>query len=248
MGRTRNAAASAAEELSISGVKAPIEVRRHPKARRMTLRVSRTRRAVIVTLPPQCDINQAGTFLNSNIEWVQKHLGTLPQPVAFQSGVVVPLRGEMHEVEFLSTCARGEGVVNRIAATDGISKLVISGNDETGPRRLQRWLIDQAREDLDERVLWHARNLGLRARRITVRDQSTRWGSCSTTGSLSFSWRLIMAPAFVLDYVAAHEVAHLGQMNHGPKFWALVRKTMPRFEEAREWLNIYGMDLHRYGA
>ena len=79
-----------------------------------------------------------------------------------------------------------------------------------------------------------------------LRDQSSRWGSCSTTRVLSFSWRLILAPPNVLDYVAAHEVAHLAQMNHGPKFWALVAKTMPQMEEARAWLRVYGMDLHRY--
>lgn len=248
MRRTRGATAPATEEISISGVQAPIEVRRHPKARRMTLRVSRTRRAVIVTLPPQCDLGQAGTFLNSNLDWVRKHLGTLPQPVAFCEGVVVPLRGEPHRVLFSGRESRGQGVVNRRHGHSGEAELVVLGDDETGPRRFQRWLVDQARDDLDARVQYHTGQLGLRARRITVRDQSTRWGSCSTTGALSFSWRLILAPPFILDYVAAHEVAHLAQMNHGPRFWQLVKKTMPRYQEARSWLSVYGMDLHRYGA
>jgi hypothetical protein len=81
-----------------------------------------------------------------------------------------------------------------------------------------------------------------------VRDQTTRWGSCSTSGALSFSWRLVLAPPFVLDYLAAHEVAHLGHMNHGPRFWALVERTMPRHQEARSWLRKHGASLHRYGA
>ncbi len=81
-----------------------------------------------------------------------------------------------------------------------------------------------------------------------MRDQTTRWGSCSTSGALSFSWRLVLAPPFVLDYLAAHEVAHLGHMNHGPRFWALVERTMPRHEEARTWLRKHGASLHRYGA
>ena len=93
----------------------------------------------------------------------------------------------------------------------------------------------------------HARNLGVRARRITLRDQKSRWGSCSSAGQLSFSWRLVLAPPFVLDYVAAHEVAHLAEMNHGPRFWRLVAKTLPAFEEAKVWLRIHGMDLYRYG-
>lgn len=248
MGRARTTVATATEEICISGVPAPIEVRRHPQARRMTLRVSRTRRAVIVTLPPQCDIDQAGTFLNSNIEWVRKHLGTLPQPISFQSGVIVPLRGEPHILDFPGCGNRGSGVVHREPSLDGIATLIVRGQNETAPRRLHRWFVDQARIDLDKRVQFHSRNLGLRVRRLTVRDQSTRWGSCSTTGSLSFSWRLILAPPFVLDYVAAHEVAHLAEMNHGTRFWALVRRTMPGVDEAKRWLNNYGMELHRYGA
>jgi len=82
--------------------------------------------------------------------------------------------------------------------------------------------------------------------RITVRDTASRWGSCSSTRSLSFSWRLILAPSFVLDYVAAHEVAHLAQMNHGPKFWALVARHCPDLEKARVWIRRHGRDLHSY--
>ena len=90
--------------------------------------------------------------------------------------------------------------------------------------------------------------LDLEPKRIYVRDQTTRWGSCSTSGALSFSWRLVLAPPFVLDYLAAHEVAHLGHINHGPRFWGLVERTMPRHEEARTWLRKHGASLHRYGA
>ena len=116
------------------------------------------------------------------------------------------------------------------------------------PRRLRDWLTTEARRDIVERVNRHAANLGLHAGRVTVRDQKSRWGSCSTTGALSFSWRLIMAPSFVLDYVAAHEVAHLAEINHGPRFWALVARTMPQTEEAKRWLLTFGSDLHRYGC
>ena len=95
------------------------------------------------------------------------------------------------------------------------------------------------------RLIWYVK---LRPKRLTVRDQTSRWGSCSSTGALSFSWRLILAPPLILDYVAAHEVAHLAEMNHGPRFWALCRKTMPRTDEAKTWLQVYGIDLHRYGT
>jgi predicted metal-dependent hydrolase len=129
-----------------------------------------------------------------------------------------------------------------------LPRLYVAGEDEHAPRRLLDWLKRQAHLDLKTRVAVHAKRLDLTPKRIFVRDQTTRWGSCSTSGALSFSWRLVLAPPFVLDYLAAHEVAHLGHMNHGPRFWGLVERTMPRHEEARSWLRKHGASLHRYGA
>lgn len=226
---------------------ADVEVRRHPAARRLTLRVSRTRRAVIVTVPMQCNQREAGSFLSRNLDWVRERLGSIPDAVPFEHDALILLRGEPHRLQY--TGERGsEGPVQRIAGVDGeYARLLVGGQTNHAPRRLTDWLFDAAHRDLDHAVQRHTGNLGLSARRITVRDQSSRWGSCSTTGTLSFSWRLIMAPPHILDYVAAHEVAHLREMNHGPRFWALVRQTMPQMDEARKWLQIYGMDLHRYG-
>ena len=113
-----------------------------------------------------------------------------------------------------------------------LPRLYVAGEEEHAPRRLLDWLKRQAHLDLKMRVDLHARRLNLAPKRLFVRDQTTRWGSCSTSGALSFSWRLVLAPPFVLDYLAAHEVAHLAHMNHGPRFWALVERTMPRHEEA----------------
>ena len=234
-----------AQRMNVRGLLEPVEVRRHPKARRMTLRVSRTTRSVIVTLPMQTGLDEADTFLSTNLEWVRQHLGSLPQPVPFADGAMLPLHGSPHTLRFAGR-RTGDGVVS-IEEFDESTCLIVGGSPEMAPRRLRSWLVERARRELDGRVQHHARSLGQRPRRIVVRDQSSRWGSCSTTGVLSFSWRLVLAPPFILDYVAAHEVAHLAQMNHGPRFWALVRKTAPRTEEARLWLRIYGMDLHRYG-
>jgi predicted metal-dependent hydrolase len=245
MPRTSRTAAKAIAGHSISDLNAPIEVRRHPGARRLTLRVSRTRRAVIVTLPIQCDLDEAGSFLHRNMAWVRERLDQLPSPVPFRDGAFMPLRGETHRVAFTGN-ASGRGVVRQSAA-EPYAELQVCGQAEHAPRRLGDWLVKQARTDLEDRVALHCGRLGLKASRISVRDQTSRWGSCSTTGALSFSWRLILAPRHILDYVAAHEVAHLAEMNQGPNFWALVRRTMPDMDEARRWLQIYGMDLHRYG-
>ena len=139
------------------------------------------------------------------------------------------------------------GVV-RAEATKSLKELRVSGRAEHAPRRLRDWLGEEARRDLDARVLVHTRALGVKAKRIAIRDQATRWGSCSTTGVLSFSWRLILAPPFVLDYLAAHEVAHLVEMNHSRRFWRLVERLCPGMMRAKAWLDAHGTDLHRYGT
>jgi predicted metal-dependent hydrolase len=232
-------------ELAITGLPMPIEVRRHPSARRLTLRVSQTRRTVIVTVPQRCRLEEAGLFVNRHLDWVRERLGDLPDPIAFEDGIEIPIRGVPHLVRFIGP--QRSGPVVRIV-TGRRSELHVKGRMEHAPRRLKDWLIEQARLDLEDRVAYHTHQLDLRARRISVRDQASRWGSCSTTGLLSFSWRLILAPPVVLDYVAAHEVAHLGEMNHGPRFWALVLKTMPDMRSAKSWLHTHGLQLHRYGA
>lgn len=233
-------------DLELEALGAPIEVRRHPTARRLTLRVSKTKRAVIVTVPAECRMEEAGKFLKSNLDWVRERLGRVPAPVPFADGARIPLRGVVHRVAFQGP-ARNRSVVT-VEPAGRMPSLLVSGRAEHAPRRLQDWLVEQARHDLDACVALHSRKLGVKARSITLRDQTSRWGSCTVDGLLSFSWRLVLAPTHVLDYVAAHEVAHLLEMNHGPRFWKQVTRCMPRIEEAKRWLRNYGPDLHRYGA
>lgn len=212
----------------------------------MTLRISRTRRTVVVTLPAQCGNEAVAPFVTRHLDWVRKHLGCLPEPVPFSDGALVPLRGELHRIVFQGPRPRDVGIVERLPGMP--PSLVVAGQVERAPRHLLDWLIEQARRDIEARVVVHARTLGLRPKRIAIRDQVSRWGSCSTTGALAFSWRLVLAPPNVLDYVAAHEVAHLAEMNHGPRFWSLCRKAMPEMDTAREWLRTSGIELHRYGV
>lgn len=234
---------------AIVGLDAPVEVRRHPAARRMTLRVSRTKGTVIVTMPLRCNVDDAGSFVNRHLDWVRDRLHTLPELVPFADGARLPIRGVFHRLDFAGDRNRAGPLVEVLAGTSIGSDpaLVINGRPASAPRHLSRWLIEQSRADLVRQVGVHAQRLGLEPKRIAIRDQTSRWGSCSTTRVLSFSWRLILAPPDVLDYVAAHEVAHLAEMNHGPRFWALVKKTMPEMDGPRRWLTSYGAELHRYG-
>lgn len=247
MARTRAAtAASKKAPLALEDIGAQLEVRRHPGARRLTLRVSRTRRAVIVTLPVQCDLDEAGSFLSRHIDWVRARLDSLPDPVPFHHGAALPLRGEAHSIVF--TGATNTRIITLARPLGRRPEIHVPGPVDLAGKRLLHWLSDEARRDLDASVQHYARLAGLKPKRIAVRDQTSRWGSCSTTGVVSFSWRLILAPPDVLAYVAAHEVAHLAEMNHGPNFWALVAKICPKFEDAKTWLQVRGPDLHRYGA
>ena len=245
MRQARRCASSALHDPRLQGLSAPVEVRRHPGARRLTLRVSRTRRTVIVTLPDQCDLEEAGSFVHRNIDWVRERLTSMPDAVPFIDQATIPLRGEPHRLRFAGL--RRDRIVERQEGSSGFGALIVSGDVTHAPRRIYDWLVEEARRDLDAAVVRYAKTLGVNAKRIAVRDQASRWGSCSTTGVLSFSWRLVMAPPLILDYVAAHEVAHLKEMNHGPRFWAHVKHAMPRMDEAKRWLQIYGLDLHRYG-
>lgn len=246
MKRQTARAANSVQLLKVEGISAPVEVRRHPTARRLTLRVSRTQHAVILTMPRSSDLAEADRFLLRNRDWVCERLERVPEPVPLTSGATFPLRGVPHEIAF-EPAQRGSGVVD-IAARAGrrVPVVTVRGGPEHAPRRLRDWLLAEAARDLQAAVSRHARTLRVKPLRITLRDQKTRWGSCSSAGQLSFSWRLLLAPPVVLDYVAAHEVAHLVHMNHGPRFWRLVDRIMPRAGEAKAWLRIHGMDLYRY--
>ena len=237
--------------LTAAGLDAPVLVRRNPRARRLSLSVNEARRGAVLTVPRYTSLEEAGSFLAKHFEWLQKRLAALPRPMPFAHGSVVPLRGRDHALQFTPN-AKKRGVVWTEDESPGkktsLPLIYVAGAEEHAPRRLKDWLKRQAREDLSGRCAVHAARLGVTPKRITIRDQSTRWGSCSANGVLSFSWRLILAPAQVLDYLAAHEVAHLREMNHGASFWAIVRETCATMDEAKAWIKKNGAELHRYGA
>ncbi len=236
------------EEIALENCDIPIKFRRHPKARRLTLRVSSTERSAIVTVPQQCTDQETISFLENHKNWLFQQFDKIPEAVPFAPDTIIPLRGVDHKLVFAGQ-ARGRGVVwlEENPATN-LPEIHINGRPQFAPRRLTKWLIDQARKDLYERSKWHSKNLGLSFNKIMIKDQRSRWGSCSSKGILSYSWRLILSPPDVLDYVAAHEVAHLAEMNHGPNFWKLVTQTLPTYKTAKDWLRENGSDLHRYGA
>lgn len=223
---------------------AKLELRRHPRARNLTLRVNAATRKIVATIPKRSSRREAAGLILTHYAWISERLLTAPRATAFIDGSEIPFRGVAHRIRY---CAKtpGRGVVACVKTATG-PELHVAGRPEYCPRRLKDWLVRTAKGDLEQRANHHAAMLGVTYRRISVRDQASRWGSCSSSGTLSFSWRLILAPPEILDYVAAHEVAHLREMNHSPAFWSLVSKLCPDFKSAEHWLTHEGPDLHRY--
>lgn len=240
-------APAAPTEFILDGCQATISVRFLASARRITLRINQAKRTVCLSAPIGCSVEQARAFAGKQIAWINERLDRLEDSVPFADGALIPVRGTTHRVRFMPITGLG-APVQLHTRSDAPPELLVNHHRGLGPRRLEAWLRAQARADLADSVVYHAGRLGVSARSITVRDQTSRWGSCSSTGALSFSWRLILAEPFVLDYVAAHEVAHLREMNHSPRFWALVAQTMPRYQDAKAWLRAHGTGLHRYGV
>jgi len=221
-----------------------VRLRRSASARRLTLRVSTATGEVLLTIPEGVALPAAQRFADAHAGWIAARLARLPGRVAFAPGVTVPLRGAPHRI------ALQEGLRGATrAALDGGGNPVIAvwGDPAHAGRRVRDFLQREARRDLEAAVARHAAALGVKPARIALRDTASRWGSCSSRGNLNFSWRLILAPAFVLDYLAAHEVAHLREMNHSERFWRLVGDLCPATDEAERWLKRHGAELHRYG-
>ena len=222
----------------------PVSVRRHPRARRYTLRIRTATREAVLTMPPRGSLKEARAFAHKHGGWIAARLGRLPVAVPFRHGTIVPIRGVDHRIDH----RRGaRGTVWSEIAPDGGRLLCVAGEAPHVERRVADHLKREARRDLEAASRRHAGELGLGFKRVSIRDPSSRWGSCSTTGVLSFSWRLILAPGFVLDYLAAHEVAHLVEMNHSPRFWRTVIAMCADTRRAKAWLDAHGLELHRYG-
>lgn len=228
------------ELLKIDGRAVEVNVKLNPRARRLIVKVHPVSGEVSVIAPSKHALERAIEFARGESTWIARQLAHVPQRVALRAGARIPLRGREHLI------ASSEDAPAPVWVDQDAGVIHIRGRAEHTPRRLHDFLKLTARQTLEARSLEFAARLNLSLKRITVRDTATRWGSCSSTRSLSYSWRLIFAPPFVLDYVVAHEVAHLREMNHGPKFWKLVRELVCDVEKPQSWLRRHGAGLHRY--
>jgi predicted metal-dependent hydrolase len=221
-----------------------VRLRRHRRARRYTLRVHTASRDVVLTMPLRGSVREARSFALKHGAWIAARLARLPGAAPFGDGIIVPLRAEPHRIAHRP---KVRGTVWIEMGSDGEQLLCVAGQAPHIGRRIGDYLKREAKRELEAASRRAAEKLDVTIKRVSVRDQASRWGSCSSSGMLSYSWRLIMAPPFVLEYLAVHEVAHLREMNHSARFWRLVNAHCPDAARAKAWLDAHGGDLHRYG-
>ena len=213
-----------------------VTVKRSARARRLSLRISGVDGKVSLTLPKFSPASEAQGFLREKESWIRKHLDKRPSAEAIAPGTMLPVEGFEREIVETAT---------KVVKLHPHWIEVPHGADKTAPR-IRAFLKNLARDRLSGASQHYAGLIGRDFGKITLRDTRSRWGSCTSEGNLMYSWRLILAPAEVLDYVAAHEVCHLAEMNHSPAYWAKVAGVMPGYKAHRKWLRDNGGALHRF--
>lgn len=227
------------EVYAVAGRSLPLKVIEHPRATRLTLRIDSAAGGLRVTVPPGIRPGEVDRFLSRHEGWIAARLSKLPDRPKMRPGVKIPLAGVPH----LVVHEPGKrGTVKKEMTAEGPA-VIVHGERVHLPRRLADFLKKEARAHIEPLAHRHAGTIDRKVKAIRFKDTKSRWGSCTSDGVLSFSWRIAMAPPTVIDYLVAHEVAHLAEMNHGPKFWKLCKELCPDTERAKDWLKRNGSAL-----
>lgn len=216
----------------------PVEItlRRNARARRISLRVSALDGRVTLSMPQRIRTDEALAFAEEKADWIRGHLAGRQAEIRPAIGGTIDFEGQA-----LPLVAGGRRAARMVGGA-----IEVAGPDHMVPARLKAFLKLAARRRLQDASARYAAALARTHGRITLRDTRSRWGSCTANGDLMYSWRLIMAPPEVLDYVAAHEVSHLVELNHSPAYWRVVEGICPGYAAARAWLRRNGHGLHRF--
>jgi predicted metal-dependent hydrolase len=226
----------------VAGRTLSLRIAENPRARRLTLRIKPGATGLSVTTPVGISMLEVERFLFRNRDWLEEKLGKLPERPVVRPGIKIPIRGVNHEIVH----EPGRGVTEAVRSEDG-AQLIVRGERIHLPRRIADYLKKEAKAEIAVLVARHTETVGRPAKSIRYKDTTSRWGSCSSEGNLSFSWRIMMAPKPVINYLVAHEVAHLVHMNHGKDFWALCEELCPDTERCRAWLKKNGTALQAIG-
>jgi predicted metal-dependent hydrolase len=237
--QTGNPRTGDSELVTLPSGAATVQWRRNARARRVSLRIDPSDGAIVVTLPPRASRRAGMALLMDHVDWVTKRIAALPAAVALADGAAVPIGGIPHVIRHHPD--------RRGGAWLEAGELHVTGRPEFLSRRVADFLRAEAARRLSTLARIKAAQAGLIPARITIKDTTSRWGSCAPDGTLAFSWRLVMAPDFVQDYVTAHEVAHLRHMHHRKEFWHLVSTLTAHTPHAMAWLRHEGPRLLRVG-
>ncbi|TCD16034.1 M48 family metallopeptidase [Oricola cellulosilytica] len=219
----------------VAGRTLPLRIAENPRARRLTLRIKPGAKGLSVTTPVGISMLEVERFLHRNRGWLEEKLRDVPEKPVVRPGIRIPVRGVNHEIVH----EPGRGVTRTVRGEAG-AQLIVRGDRIHLPRRIADFLKKEARSDIGALVEKHSAAVGRKAKSIRFKDTVSRWGSCSSEGNLSFSWRIMMAPRPVIDYLVAHEVAHLVHMNHSKEFWALCEELCPDTKRCKAWLKKNG--------
>lgn len=222
------------------GHRRELTIVRMASARTMRLAIDPRRGAVRLTLPRRANVGEALRWAESKRVWIEDQLSKIPVGEPLGPGVAVPYRGRDHRIEWSPAHPRRPAIIG--------GELRIGGPQAAIEARLLRWLREEARQLLTAETRDYAAHAGVCVGRISIGDPVSRWGSCSASGDIRYSWRLILAPDFVRRATVAHEVAHRVHMDHSPAFHALVARLFGEDPKpARAWLRREGPGLHRFG-
>lgn len=216
----------------------PIKVVRSSRAKKLSLRIDIKKRMPVLTVPRFCSKKRAVTFVNENKGWIDTHLAKLPLSKFFKDGEEILLLGQKIHIKHAPEVKCGVFLDNGI--------LYVSGEEEFLHRRVKDYIKEQAAKKFLELSREKSQRIGCQVKRVCIKDTKTRWGSCSTLNNLNYSWRIALAPAEVIDYMMAHEVAHLKHHNHSQEFWDCVKGLCSNYQESEKWLKKYGAELNLY--
>lgn len=223
----------------VAGRTLPLRIVENDRARRLTLRIDAGGQGLRITVPPGLRRGEVEKFLHRHQGWLEQRLAKVPDRPQVRPGIKLPVYGVPHMIVH----EPGKRGTVSVGSDENGPTLVIHGDRVHLPRRLTDYLKREAKREIEALVEKHTAKVGRKAKAVRFKDTSSRWGSCTSDGNLSFSWRIMMAPRPVINYLVAHEVAHLKEMNHGPKFWKLCTELCPDTERCKAWLKKNGSAL-----
>ena len=230
--------------VDIEGEAVPVRIRRNSRAKRISMRADAIKREIRITMPTYAPTKAAMDFVLQKRNWIALRLHSAPRIAPLHSGDIVAFEGEPHRIIWSDDATRK---VKLVEGGEG-RELHLGGPKEMVEARILRWLKTRARSIFTDEIAHYCQKAGEPVPALSLGDPRSRWGSCSSRGTISLSWRLVMAPAYVRRSVIAHEVAHMRHMDHSPAFYAWLHELFEGDRKtADRWLKMHGTGLQRVG-